>query len=224
MNTWRVIVVSVVVLSLGLIVASALLFDWGPLWQAWRGPLAVRPVGTWLAGAPTPQEPLQRVGLQLAGLVSQFLLAMLVAYSVPRRVRRMADALSYGGWAIVRFLAIGALLAVGLGAMGLLAALSEHTFPVPFFLAVVFFFAAVSGVVALAYQVGRLLLARAEWAQQSPLAGLALGTLILYGLTRVPFLGLVVLIVLSLIGAGAALSTRFGSRERWSLSPLLEEP
>jgi hypothetical protein len=206
-----------------LIVASALLFEWGPLWQAWRGPLAMRPVGTWLTEAPAPLEPLQRVGLQSAGLVSQFLLAVLVAYAVPRHVRRIADSLTRGSWAAARFLAIGALLAVGLTVMGLLAALSEHTFPLTFVLAVAFFLAAVAGVVALAYQVGRVLLARAGWAARSPLAGLALGTLILYALTRVPYFGLVVLIVLSLTGAGAALSTRFGSRERWSLSPLVEE-
>jgi hypothetical protein len=96
-------------------------------------------------------------------------------------------------------------------------------FPVPILLAVIVFLAALVGVVALAYQMGRLLLTRAAWAQGRPLASLGLGTLILYGLTQVPFFGLLVLIAISLTGVGVALSTRFGSRGRWSLAPLTEE-
>jgi len=222
-RTWRVVVVGVVILSLGLIVASALLFDWGPLWRAWRGPLAVRSVGSWMGGIDAPQGPLQRVGLQLSGLVSQFLVALLIAYAAPRHVRRMADSLSGGSRAIARSFAIGLLFTVALAAIILLASLSVHMFPVPILLSVIVFLAALVGVVALAYQMGRLLLTRAAWAHESPLASLGLGTLILYGLTQVPFFGLLVLLALSLTGVGAALSTRFGSRERWSLAPLAEE-
>jgi hypothetical protein len=222
-KTWRGIVVGVAVLSLGLIIASAWLFDWGPLWRAWRGPLAVRSAGSWLGGMDEPQGPLQRVGLQLSGLVSQYLVALLIAYVAPRHVRRMADSLSRGSRAIARSFAIGLLFTVALTAIILLASMSIHMFPVPILLAVIVFLAALVGVVALAYQTGRLLLTRAAWAQDSPLASLGLGTLILYGLTQVPFFGLLVLIALSLTGVGAALSTRFGSRGRWSLAPLTEE-
>jgi hypothetical protein len=218
-----VIVAGVAILSLGLIIASALLFDWGPLWRAWRGPLAVRSAGSWLGGMDEPQGPLQRVGVQLSGLVSQYLVALLIAYVAPRHVRRMADSLSRGSRAIARSFAIGLLSTVALAAIILLASMSIHMFPVPILLAVIIFLAALVGVVALAYQTGRLLLSRAAWAQESPLASLGLGTLILYGLTQVPFFGLLVLIAISLTGVGAALSTRFGGRGRWSLAPLTEE-
>jgi hypothetical protein len=170
-----------------------------------------------------PQGPLQRVGLQLSGLVSQYLVALLIAYAAPRHIRRMADSLSHGGRAIARSFAIGLLFMVALTAIILLASLSIHMFPVPILLAVIVFLAALVGVVALAYQMGRLLLTRAAWAQGRPLASLGLGTLILYGLTQVPFFGLLVLIAISLTGVGVALSTRFGSRGRWSLAPLTEE-
>ncbi len=101
-----------IALLFALIVASALLFDWGPLWRAWRGPLAVRSAGSWLGGMDEPHGPLQRVGLQLSGLVSQYLVALLIVYAIPRHVRRMADSLSRGGRAIARCFAVGLLYAL----------------------------------------------------------------------------------------------------------------
>lgn len=223
MRKWRIVVVLAVVLSTALVVASALLFDWRPLWYAWRGPLAMRAPELW-PGAPSPaRDPGMRVVLQAAGLVSQFVLTLLVAYAVPRHLRRMADAMVLPGRALLRFLAVGLVVAVAVTAVGFLAMLSFHTFPLTFLLAAAFFVAAFSGIAALSYQMGRSLLARAGWGSQSPVAGIGLGALILFALTRVPFFGLVVLIALLFLGAGAAFSTRFGSRQQWSLTPLVEE-
>jgi hypothetical protein len=168
--------------------------------------------------------PLDRLGAELANLVSQFLVGVLVLFAAPRRLRRMAAALAGGGRQLLRFALTGLLLAVATAAVGLLAVLSVHTFPLPFILIAAFFLAALIGVVALTYRLGVGLMVRAGWSDQQPLASLALGTLIVFALTRVPFLGVVILAAVWLTGAGAAIASRFGSGEPWSLLPLLEEP
>jgi len=52
---------------------------------------------------------------------------------------------------------------------------------------------------------------------------LAVGTLLLFSATRVPYLGPLVLAAVWMTGAGLVLTTRFGSGGRWSLEPLQED-
>src|SRR3972149_11552047 len=139
-------------------------------------------------------------------------------------MRRLSDALAAGGRETLRFLVIGLLLALALGAFAFLSAFFVQTFPLPFVLAAIYFLAAMVGGGALAFALGRGLLRRAVWATGSPLVSLLVGTLPLYAATRIPFVAPVVIGVIALIGAGAALSTRFGGRRTWALDPLREGP
>ncbi len=160
----------------------------------------------------------------LAGLVSQYLVGVLVIVAVPRVVRRLADSLSGGTRTLARFLLTGILLAAVLGAVALLSGFYVHTFLLPILLLFAFFTAALGGTVALAYALGRGMFQRAAWGGASPLLSLGLGTLIIFAGTRIPYLGPFVLALVWLTGVGAALVTRFGRGGQWSLAPLLEDP
>ncbi|MEW6568735.1 MAG: hypothetical protein AB1449_11335 [Chloroflexota bacterium] len=223
MKVWRTTVVVVILASVGLMVLAALRPDWGPAWQRWSGLRLMRPGFHPWPWAPGSAGPIGRLGVQVAGLLAQVLVGVVVAFAWPGPVRRMSDAFAGKRSAWLRFLAIGALLAVALITVSLLAVLSVHTFPLPFVLGAVFFVAALGGVVSLTFRAGRELLTRAGWAGGSPIWSLALGTLIVFALTRIPYLGIAVLIIVWLTGAGAAIATRFGSGEAWSLAPLSED-
>ena len=158
-----------------------------------------------------------------AGLVSQYLVGVLFMFAAPRMVRRFADALAGGPRNLARFLLTGILLAATLAAMALLTAFYIHLFPLPIVLVFAFFLAALSGVVALEFELGRELLRRAGWSEASPLASLAVGCLLVFAAIRFPYLGPFVLALISLTGAGVVLATRFGSGGRWSLAPLQED-
>lgn len=224
MNQWRIVIVALVVLALLSMVLSALFFDIA--W--WRRSLAS--IGTGRA----PHKAwrlarLQDVGVRanfasvIANLVTQFLFGVLILYLAPDRVRHMAQESSTGWRRVLRFFAVGVLIVVFLGAVGLLSLLTVQTMPLPIILGVVFLLSALGGMVTLAYQLGKALLNRAEWSGRSPLLSLALGTLILFALTNVPYLGGVLLIFILLTGAGLSITTRFGSGKLWNLLPLMED-
>ncbi|HEY48128.1 MAG: hypothetical protein AMJ88_03965 [Anaerolineae bacterium SM23_ 63] len=224
MNRWRILIVALVILALLSMVLSALFFDIA--W--WRRSLASigaerAPHKAWRMAL------LQDVGIRanfaslIANLVTIFLFGVLILYLVPERVRHMAQESSAGWQRVLRFFAVGVLIIVFLGAVGLLSLLTVQTMPLPIILGVVFILSALGGMVTLAYQVGRALLTRAEWSRRSPLLSLALGTLILFALTNVPYLGGVLLILILLTGAGLSIATRFGSGKSWNLLPLMED-
>jgi hypothetical protein len=157
-----------------------------------------------------------------ANFVTIFLFGVLTLFLAPDRVRHMAQESS--GWQqFMRFFAVGVLIIVFLSALGLLSLLTVQTMPLPIILGVVFLLSALGGMVTLAYQLGKVLLTRAEWSGRSPLLSLALGTLILFALTNVPYLGGIFLIIVLLTGAGMSIATRFGSGKTWSLLPLMED-
>jgi hypothetical protein len=79
----------------------------------------------------------------------------------------------------------------------------------------------VIGLVTTALALGHWL-ARRVGASQSPLAQLALGILVLFPASILPFLGWLVAAVLACYGLGAILLTRMGSGEPWSLQALKE--
>ena len=83
--------------------------------------------------------------------------------------------------------------------------------------------AALVGVVAIEFELGREMLTRAGWYAERPLLALALGTLLIFALTRLPILGWLTLIGAWLTGAGVSVVTRFGSGRSWTLRPLVED-
>lgn len=159
----------------------------------------------------------------LAGLVTQFMTGVLVLYLVPSQVRHMTHAIAIGWRQLLRYLVVGILLAIVMAVVGFLSILALHTMPLLIVLSMIFFLTSLGGVVALTYQLGRGLLSQAGWSDVSPLTSLALGTSIFYAITRIPFVGWVVLVLLWLTGAGVAVATRLGSGKPWSILPLMED-
>jgi len=222
MRTRRVVVVVAVVAAVGVILATSYLASDGRLQLPWPqmhrqilgGDRGFMRSSSLAAAGPYVES--------IAGLLLQFLIGVLVVYAAPERMRRLSDALAAGGRDMLRHFVIGLLLALGLGAVAVLSAFFVQTFLLPFVLTAVYFLAALVGGVGLAFALGRGLLRRTGWAGGSPLVSLFVGTLPLYAATRIPFVALVVIGGMALIGAGVALSTRFGGRRTWSLDPLRE--
>jgi hypothetical protein len=224
MNRWRIVIVTLVILAILSMVLSALFFDIA--W--WRRSLASlgaerAPHKAWRS------DLLQDVGVRanfaslFANLVTLFLFGVLILYLVPDRVQRMVQDSSTGWQRFVRFFAVGVLIMIILSALGLLSLMTVQTMPLPIILGMVFMLSALGGMVALAYQLGKTLLTRAEWSGRSPLLSLALGTLLLFALTNIPYFSGVFLILILLTGAGMSIATRFGTGKPWNLLPLMEE-
>lgn len=225
MNKWRWILVGACLVAVYILVASSRLEAkkgpvWAPLMDRLSARLEDRPWGTPPGAVFVEANPYVNA---LAGLVSYYLVGVLVVFAVPRAIRRLADDLAGGTRSLAQYLFAGILLAVMLLAVALLTAVFAHLFPVPIVLLFVFFIAALSGVVALQYELGRDLLRRAGGPGASPLAALAVGTLLLFSATRVPYIGPLVLAAVWMTGAGLVLTTRFGSGGRWSLELLQED-
>ncbi len=224
MNGWRIVIVFLVILALLSMVLSSLFFDIA--W--WRQSLAS------IGAERVPHKAwrlalLHDVGVRanfaslLANLTTIYLFGILILYLAPDRIRHMSTESSAGWQRILRFFTVGVLIFIFLGALGLLSLLTVQTMPLPIILGAVFLLSALVGMVTLAYQLGKLMLTRAEWTGRSPLLSLALGTLILFALTNIPYLGGIFLIILLLTGAGMSIATRFGSGKSWNLLPLMED-
>jgi hypothetical protein len=221
MKTWSWIVLAACAAAVVILIGSSVAEARGLIESKWLGPLARmagrdwRPPGGFVEANAFVDA--------VAGLVSHMLVGILVIFAVPRFVRRVADSFAGGTRTLVRYLFTGVLMAAALGAIALLTAFYIHLFPLPIVLVFAFLLAALGGVVSLEYEMGRELLRRAGRPAASPVAGLALGTLLVFATTRIPYLGPWLLALLWLTGAGAVLATKFGSGGRWSLAALQEE-
>jgi hypothetical protein len=224
MNRWRIAIVTLVILAIVSMVLSVLFFDLA--W--WRRSLASLsservPHRAWRTALFQDAGIRANFATLLASFVTQFLLGVLILYLVPDRVRNMAKDLSKGWQRVLKFLAVGVLMVVIIGAVGLLSILAVHTMPLPFILLGILFLASLTGVVVFAYQLGFVMLTRAGWISRSPLLSLVLGTLIIFALTNAPYLGSIFLILVLLTGAGMSIATHFGSGKPWNLLPLMED-
>ena len=221
MNAWRTVLFALVLLSLlGMALSSAV----PGLPGRWQGRPGWAPEHRqWLLAGWENRTPLENLGLDLASLLSQFLTGAVMIPLVPARIRRVGKALLSGPSALLRYLGTGFMLVIALAGIGLLSALAVYTFPLPFILLAIFFLAALGGTVALTLVLGKTLLERAGWGSTGPLTQLAVGTLLLFGMTHLPYVGLVLLAIAALVGAGAATATHFGSGHPWSLAPLAED-
>jgi hypothetical protein len=208
------------ILTVILIVVSELAFDWGGWWdREMIFPNAVRPGHWWRLG---PHEA-GGLGLQFIRLAGEYLLGLLVLFVAPRLIKRTADPLEAAGWPLLRYLVIGLLIGVVIAGVALASAFSMHTFVMPFLLVGLFFLVGAAGMVGLTYALGHSLIRWGGWSAASPLVSLGVGTLLVYALRQIPFLGPVVLVCAWSIGVGSIMATRFGSGRPWSLAPLTEE-
>lgn len=224
MNRWRIAVVLVVILAFAVILTSgflparALLF--GPR------PFAggdVSAIHGWNSSMLPVLQPAGRILAQLGALLAQFVVALILLYLMPNRIRVMTRSLTLGPSAILRHLVTGLALAVCLAAVGVLSVLSLHMFPLPFILLGLLFASALIGAAAITLTVGRGLLRRAGWYSNGPVRALALGTLIVSALAVIPFAGDLILALTLITGAGVAVATRFGTGRSWTLDPLVED-
>ncbi|HMK09170.1 MAG TPA: hypothetical protein VK449_09095 [Anaerolineales bacterium] len=223
MRLWRVVVLTSLAIAILVILASAVLEAQGRIHLPW--PTVGPQIGGRLRFFGTQRLALAGPYVEaVAGLILQALIGTVVLYAAPERMRRLTDAVADGWTPFFRFFLIGALLALGLGAVAVLSAFYVHTAMLPFLLGGVLFLGALAGWVSLTLALGRALLRRAAWSGGSPLWSLLLGATLLYAVTRLPYIAPFAMALLALTGAGAALSTRFGGRRTWSLDPLREVP
>lgn len=222
MTRWRGIVVGCAAASLAAIVAAGMPWAQSWIWPRHPGAFSGRADGLpWGPGMAPPV--VEGVAGMFIALLAQYLLGVVVLFLIPGRVRAMAGTLRTGGRRLARVFLIGLSAVVLIAAIGLLAVLSVQMFPLPFLLLGLLFMAALGGVVAIEFELGRELLARAGWYGDRPLLALALGTLLAFALANLPLVGWPALGGLWLTGAGAAVASRFGSGRTWSLHALVED-
>jgi hypothetical protein len=219
----RSALILLVVIAVTLIVLSAFPPFSGWTWMPHPLPANMHRAGIVTAG-PVAMPTAWRVLISLlAAFVGQYLTAVLVLYIAPARMRAMADGVSQSPVRLVRYLGVGILLAILAAAVGALSILAVHTFPLLFILIGLVFVAALAGVVALEFLIGRLLLNWVDWRGAGPLVMVALGCLVLFAISRLPFVGWPLLILIWLAGAGMTAATHLGCNTPWTLQPLVEE-
>ena len=115
MNRWRIIVVAAIVVATLMMIASTLFFDQPLLRRPWVAPKVVKSE-YWSRRLSISQDSSVLVDLAslLAILVSQFLVGVLTLYAVPDRVKHIAGVLAIGGRQLLRYLAIGTLIAIAI--------------------------------------------------------------------------------------------------------------
>jgi MFS family permease len=221
MNKWRVILVTLIVLAFIVLVGTELIFERPLSWLPGREFLSQRHrVFLERAGI---EDLGRRMLVLFATLLSSFFIGCLVLYAMPKRVKYIANSISLKPSQIRGYLGTGLMGAVALGAIVLISFFSIYTFPASILMLLILFTFGTLGIVSISFQFGRWFLNRAEWNPKNPLISLGLGTFLIFSAIRIPFLGILFLLLASFTGFGAALSTRFGSGKQWTLSLLVEE-
>ncbi|NIM96249.1 MAG: hypothetical protein GTO18_21335 [Anaerolineales bacterium] len=221
MTKWRLLIFALIFLSLVVLIGSELVIErpWSLIPWSEQSRLGQRLQAIQAGDVDTTQ----RVLMSFAVLTANFIVSGLILYIAPKRIELLSDRFSEGSRRLWRYLVIGFLGTVGLVGIGVLASLSPYTFPVVVFIFLGLYLSALIGITAFNYQLGFELFERAGWSGLFPLIRLGLGTLIIYAAIRIPFFGLLVLLVIWSLGVGASLRTRWGSGKRWTLEALVEE-
>lgn len=168
----------------------------------------IRPMGP-LAGRPNGAP------LYLATLVAFVGIGTVAMLLIPRRLQRVSNVLSGGALRFLRFLAIGSIGLVSIGALLYLVELLVYPFS---FVGVVFPLVAiglVTGLIAVSLGIGNRL---ARWSRLGPrwlVTDFALGALVLTPFALLPVAGWFISGVAAALGLGAVVYTRFGG-EGWS--------
>jgi hypothetical protein len=216
---WRITIVILAVLAL----AGVFAFTSLGLWKAWMAApaspfemLSTRRsmeakfslVPGWISSAAT------LLTLFLAGIVSLYL--------APDRIFRMRAALTTTWGRLFQTLLAGLTFLLFGTALIFSASLARLTFPISLLAGTTLYVLAAWGYIAMAFCLGSGLFRRAGWSA-SPVAGLFLGLLLFQPLVHLPYLQILTVLVLASLGLGIVITTRFGSKEGWTLNPFLEE-
>lgn len=221
MKTWRFVTFCLILIAIGLI-SAAVFFNLGP-WNYLRNfHSGLRPgqfPGTIQQVRSNTPQALNVFG----GLIGIFFSGVIMVFMFPNQIKSVGKALAQKPVELARLFAIGFLSILLLAIVGASSALAVGTFPMVLFIGGLFFIGIFLGGIALAYRLGRFLLVRAGWNNLSPLYPLFLGLLLLYSLINLSFVGIICLVLIASLGLGAAIATRFGTGQPWSLKSLSEE-
>ncbi len=220
MNRWKWLVILLVVVSVAIVVATALL----PIRQTGLHLLARTDLQDRreTLGIPFLDENMRAVSA-ISILLSLAMIGVLVLYAMPERMRRIVRAFPDSPARLLRLTLVG-LLVVVLGAVAsLISAMAVATFPVAVLLSAVVFLAGLAGWIGLAYTFGEFILRRAGWRAFPPVVAYLLGLLLLFAVARLPWIGPVLLLLTACLGLGTVVVSKFGSGKPWNLNPLLED-
>jgi hypothetical protein len=156
-------------------------------------------------------------------LATIYLSGILTMYAFPEKIRRMEIYLAPGRRILLKITLLGLLISIVIFTIGLSSSLTMETFPLAIFLGSILFISAFLGFVSLAYALGHHLLIRSGWDKVSPVLTYLLGLTLLFGLAKIPYLGIPLRLITLLIGVGLITATRFGSGKPWNLSALHDE-
>jgi len=152
-----------------------------------------------------------------ASWVYLYLTSVLMLAFVPRRVRLITQALKSGGWRERgRLFLIGLLTALVSVLLAVLARFAFVWLVLVIILAGAVFVLSYLGVISVSLMIGGAL---RRWARFTPSlwVELALGSLVLFTLGRIPIAGWILVGIVVAWGLGAVLATHLGSGEVWSL-------
>lgn len=216
MKRWRWFLILITMLALASLTADAL-FGWTA--QGIDHGFVEKRFEERVPYVPPPPPPLLST---TAALLTLFFSGVFLMLLFPRRIGRVARAVSVKPVGVLRLALVGFLTGLLVTVVSATSALAIGTFPLTVMLMAALFFGGLFGATAFAYALGRGLLRRAGWEDASPLYALLLGELILYALVRLPWVGWAALLFFASLGLGATLVSHLGSGEPWTLKLLLE--
>jgi len=152
-----------------------------------------------------------------ASWVYLYLMSALLLVLFPRRMRLVTQTVGSGGWRVqLRLLLIGFLAALASGLLVLLARFASVWFVLVIILSGAVFVLSFLGLIGISLMIGEAI---RRWAKFAPSLWikLALGSLVLFALGRIPVAGWLCFAVVAAWGLGAVLATHLGSGEAWSL-------
>ncbi len=146
--------------------------------------------------------------------------SIVTMYLAPQRLRVVRDAVTVSWQQRVRLGSVGLLAHLS----GLLLTVVLTTLvigiPIAALLLLVLVLGVFLGLVAVSLAIGGWLTVRLNLAARNPVVHMTVGMLLLFPLGLVPLLGWALVLIISSLGFGAILVTKFGSEEGWSLDPL----
>lgn len=156
--------------------------------------------------------------VRLASLLTLLISGLAGLYLAPARVGRVAAALREPWSGRLRLLLLGLAAVVLAGALILLAGLTLFGPLAWLFVFAAMYLGALLGLLGVSLPLGRVIARRFGLAEQPPQVDLLIGLLALFFFSLPPVAGGVVLALAALVGLGAVLQTRAGSRHLWTFA------
>jgi len=215
MNRWRIILSILLVVSIAVVVYTSI--------QSNHIPELVRTQPPWAEHRfDADRFKIPAAVSLIGGMASLYVFSVILVYLIPQRMMSLSSALANRPAALLRVAGTGLLSLLLLGALTGGASLWIGTFPLAIFVVLAVILASTIGGLAMAFRFGRGLLRRAGWPNRSPFLELLVGTLILFPLMYLPYVGGILMILFICLGLGLNIITRFGSNQPWSIRPIIE--